>query len=202
MGCNPTDALSGNPTGGPHHSFAMGPIPRSLLRLGWRVGACLQAMLVGESSPAFRIACKQAPTKGTGEWHEIDLIKCPGACSGDLYLHPDGRATPYSDTAPSSVALRRNKTCRSGKSDRARWRPALSLISAIGIKRYDPWNDSLDSASPASARCAAYLAAQPQLELLSKQRLGRSAHYSCCADSHESDLNETFNQLCPWPIFF
>ena len=43
--------------------FAMGSIPRSLLRLGWSVGACLQVI-------QLQIACKQPPTKeraaGTG----------------------------------------------------------------------------------------------------------------------------------------
>src|SRR5258708_5588577 len=68
----------------------MGPIPRSLVRLGRSVGACLQAILLTVRRWAPGIACKQAPTRNGMDGHDelaAVFIKCPGACSGDLYCY-------------------------------------------------------------------------------------------------------------------
>jgi hypothetical protein len=51
----------------------------------------------------FRIACKQAPTKGAGKWHEMDLIEYPKACSKGFFYRRSRRwPSPESSGQPGA----------------------------------------------------------------------------------------------------
>jgi len=63
-------------------SFAMGPIPRSWLRLGWAVAASVSEWRLIHS---LTLAATSEMKNVEGIWHRSGLIKCPGACSGDVY---------------------------------------------------------------------------------------------------------------------
>ena len=63
-------------------SFAMGSIPRSWLRLGWAVAASVSEW---KSIHSLTLAATAEMKRVEGNWHQGGSIKCPGACSGDLY---------------------------------------------------------------------------------------------------------------------
>ena len=67
-------------------SFPMGPIPRSLLRLDRVVAASVSEW---RSCHSLTLAATPEMKKMRDNWHRNGLIKCPGACSGGLYVSDD-----------------------------------------------------------------------------------------------------------------
>ena len=69
----------------------MGPIPRSLLRLGWG-----RSLLAGDAKhprpdPAqnrLQAGSYKGEKKQRASCVGVGLVQCPGACSGDLYSIP------------------------------------------------------------------------------------------------------------------
>jgi hypothetical protein len=57
--------------------FSLGLIPRSLLRPGRNVGACLQAMWSARQRTNWGIACKQAPTKSNAVGGHAGIDQMP-----------------------------------------------------------------------------------------------------------------------------
>ena len=68
-------------------SLAMGPIPRSWLRLGRAVAASVSEW---KSIHSLTLAATAEMKRVEGNWHRGGSIKCPGACPGNLYWQ--GRA--------------------------------------------------------------------------------------------------------------
>ena len=60
----------------------MGPMPRSLLWLDRVVAASVSEWM---NLHSLTLAATSEMKKAEGIWHQCGLIKCPGACSGDLY---------------------------------------------------------------------------------------------------------------------
>jgi hypothetical protein len=68
-----------------HVHSRWGRIPRSWLRLGWAVATSVSEW---KRFHSLTLVATSEMKRTGGDWHRCGLVKCPGACPGDLYFRP------------------------------------------------------------------------------------------------------------------